>query len=373
MNPSTQRSDPPDRTGKHPPMRRQQRHKRLLTRAGKDPKSALRDRRCLRDPFLSDFFALCHGKALEEPGAALEYARVAVELAERTGESCRIHRAQGVRVHALIALRRYRDAADVLADYRLSALGCCPSCASDYHLRYADLRIEGFVPTDAGRALDISLDELGPDATPHQRAKRCFIRGILHHCQRSPGRALDDAGTVLRDLDLASPQGYFLDTLAFIACFLQLSLEKPHYQQALALLQEFRRRLRGASGFTAVRTRLVWVEGQVCARLRDWRRAHDCLGKAQRDLAGSAPDHHVLAVGLDRCLLNAGRLNDATRREILRALHYFKTVLDLEPVLKKRLEKVIEVVSSRPRQTLEALTRLRRSYIVPVPGIVVRH
>ncbi len=329
------------------------------------------DRRCLRAPFLADFFELCHGKVLEAPGDALEYARVAVELADRTGEPCRFHRAQGVRVHALVAVGRHRDAARVLEDYRLAALGCCPACASDYHLRRADLMIEGFVPTDAGRDLDHSLQELGPGATAHQRAKRCFIRGILHHCQRSPGRALDDAGTVLRDLDLEAPLGYFLDTLAFIACFLQRTDEQAHYQQALTMLQEFRRRLHGVDRFTAVRTRLAWVEGQVCARLRDWRRAHDCLGKVQRDLAGTDRDHHVLAVGLDRCQLYAGRPNDATRREILRTLKYYKTVLDLEPVLEKRLDKTLEVVSSRPPYTLQVLTSLRQSYIVPVPGIVV--
>ncbi len=159
------------------------------------------------------------------------------------------------------------------------------------------------MPRDAGRALDLSLAELGPGATADQRARRCFIRAILHHYQRSPGRALEDAGTVLRDLDLSSPLGYFLDTLAFIACFLQRTADPSHARQALADLQEFRRRLHGVSGFTAVRTRLAWVEGQVCARLHEWRRAHDCLG--------------------------------------------------------------------RPLKTQDTLARLRRSFIVPVPGIVV--
>ncbi len=359
---------------------RQQRHKRLLTRARKNPRSALRDRRCLREPFLGDFFRLCHGRILEAPPVrpssgrscdALDFARVAIELAEKTGDRCYIHRAHGIHVHALIDGRRCHQAAEVLEDYRLSALACCPSCASDWHLRHADVSLEGFIPGHAGPALDLSLDNLGPGATADQRARRCFLRAILHHFQRSPGGALDDAGVVLRDLDLTSPRAYFLDTLAFIAVFLQRSRDPGHDSRALALLDEFRQRLRGASGFTAVRTRLAWVEGEIRARRRDWRRAHDCLAKAQKDLARTAPPKHLLAAGLDRCQLYAQRPNDASRREVLRTLGYYKTALDLEPGLKKGLEKTIRVVSSTPRYMLEALTRLRLSFIVPVPGIVV--
>lgn len=351
---------------------RQQRHQRLLTRALENPRSALRDRRCRREPFLSDFFKLCHGQALERPAAALDFASVAIELAEASGDRCALHRAHGVRVHALIACQRQEDAAQVLDDYHLSALACCPSCASDWHLRSADLSLESSQLRKVVPSLDLSLDRLGPDATPDQRARRCFLRSILHHFRLDPGRALADAETVLRDLDLASPKGYFLDTLAFIACFLERSRRpEQHDPRALAILRDFRRRLRGKGGMTAVRVRLGWVEGQVHARLGDWRVAHERLAKAQKDLARDAPPKHVLAAGLDRCQLWAERPNDATRREILRTLNYYKAVLELEPALKSRLQQVIKAVSQKPQLTPVALARLRGSYIVPVPGIVV--
>ena len=341
-----------------------------------------RDRRCLRDPFLSDFFRLCHGKALEAPATyspseecpdALDFAQVAVELAEKAGDRCTIHRAQGILVHAHIAGCQHAAAAEVLADYRLSAITCCRSCAADWYLRQGDLRVEGHDAYGAGDALRCSLESLGHDAPLDQRAEICFVRGIQHHFQHRPGRALYDAGIALLHLDLTAPQSYFLDTLAFVACFLQFSQDPAHDSQALADLSDFRQRLKGLDGWTAVRTRLVWVEGQIYARVGDWRRAHERLGKAQKDLlAGAAPPRHLLAVGLDRCQLNAERLNDTTRREILRTLNYYKTVLELEPKLKNRLEEVIHAVSSKPRFTQEALLRLRRSFIVPVPGIVVR-
>ncbi len=186
MKPST--SSPETRPHRPAPGRRQtprqQRHKRLLTQARKNPRSVLRDRRCLREPFLGDFFALCHGQALEAPDTALDYARAAVALAEKTGDSCSLHRAHGIHVHALIARRRCHEAAEVLEDYRLPALACCPPCASDWHLRHADLEIESSVPRAAGPALDLSLEHLGPDATADQRARRCFLRAQIGRASR---------------------------------------------------------------------------------------------------------------------------------------------------------------------------------------------
>ena len=67
--------------------------------------------------------------------------------------------------------------------------------------------------------------------------------------------------------------------------------KERHFAQALADLADFRKRLRGV--FTAVRTRLVWVEGQVYARLRDWRRAHDRLGKAQKTWRRRLPPGYI--------------------------------------------------------------------------------
>ncbi len=63
--------------------RRRRRLDALLRRVEKKPTLVLSDRRCLKSSFCRRFFELCDGKCLEEPDSALEFARLAVELARR--------------------------------------------------------------------------------------------------------------------------------------------------------------------------------------------------------------------------------------------------------------------------------------------------
>ncbi|MEM7355716.1 MAG: hypothetical protein AAF657_33180, partial [Acidobacteriota bacterium] len=77
-----------------------QRWSRLLTNADKDPESILNDPRSLKPQFLAQFFDLCDGKALEAPWAAPDYAAVALQLAEKTGDIHLVNLAKGVAVHS---------------------------------------------------------------------------------------------------------------------------------------------------------------------------------------------------------------------------------------------------------------------------------
>ncbi|MCP3957080.1 MAG: hypothetical protein GY719_04445 [bacterium] len=349
--------------------RGEQRHKRLLTRAKKDPRTVLKDRRCLKPAFCRAFLDHCHDMALRDEERALELAPIAAELAAKTGDPHLVHFAEGVRVHTHIANEQHEKAREVLADYRLSALACCSSCAADWHLRQGDLLLEDREFECSGEAMERSLESLGVQSGDAY-GRLCVVRGVDYHFKGDRERALEDMATALLEIALSSPQGYFLDALALLLCFIQANHVLRHDERVREILDLFRARLLGVDGMTAVRVRLSWVEGQISARLGDLRRAHDDLARTRKHLLASGPRKHLLAVGLDHCQLWSWRSNEESRREILRMLGHYETVLDLEPALAERLHETIEVVRQRPRKTAGALARLRRSFIVPVPGIV---
>ena len=57
---------------------------------------------------------------------------------------------------------------------------------------------------------------------------------------------------------------------------------------------------------------------------------------------------------------------------ILKVMRKCAAELKLEPELRQRLDKFLEVVSDRPWMVRELLEELRRSFIVPVPGLLVK-
>lgn len=363
----TQPATSPAPSGRRP----LQRHKRLLTRAMQDPKTVLRDRRCLKPAFCRAFFDHCHDMALRDRERALELAPVAAELAQKTQDPHLVHLAEGVWVHTLIADQRRARAAEVLEDYRLSASTCCEACAADWHLRHGDLLVEDHRPRAGGEALERSIEKLGVESGDSY-ARVSYVRGVEHLYKGDRNGALAAARTTVQEIDLSSPKGYVLDTVALIACYLQRGGERRHDEQAREILDLLRQRLKGVEGFTGVRTWHGWVDGAVSARLGDWRRANDHLNQARKALVKTGPPNHALAAALDYCTLLSWRLHDGTRREILQILRYAKRVLDLEPAMAKGLHQIIQVISEQPRRTLLALKSLRGSFIVPVPGIVER-
>ncbi len=348
---------------------RRRRLEALLRQVEKKPSRVLTDRRCLKPRFCEAFLELADGKCLEQPSKALEWARFAVELARRIDDPHLCLKSFGVVVHALITVRRWQEAAEILEDIRIPALSCCDACADDWQRRQADLKVETFDPEGAQEAVAAALCHGGEDPDGDLSGRIRFIRGIAHFQGGHRGRALEDAGEALLELPLDTPRGYFMDTLAFIACFLQYGAERRHYETAREVLDRFRERLMDLEGWTEVRLRLAWVEGQVCGRLGERRKASDRFDRVFEAFLSGAPAKHALAVAIDRAQLLARRANDVDIRAILAMIKKCRR-LDLGREAKKRLKNLTRVVSQQPEKAAIALAALRSSFIVPVPGLL---
>lgn len=349
--------------------------KLLLNKAKKNPKAILRDRRCDRPDFFDAFLDVCDGKALEEPDQVLDYASAAVDLARGIDDPHLLNRARGVLVHAHISREEWRKAESALSDYDYEneATGCCcPTCQGDYHRRRADLLIETHKVGAAVDDLVRVLEELGDTLDEDMKARVRFLRGITHHYQGDPGRALDDAGKALLELALESPRGYFLDALAFIACFL-IGADASHNAKAMDYLERFTDRINGHRDRTwaAVRTRLAWVKGGVHARLGNERRARDQLAIARPAIKKSAPPKHYAAIVLDEMQLLARRPSD-THLESMRRLISL-CLLDIkldDKKLRRKLEKLEGILVSTPEKAPAAVAKTRAAFLTPVPGLV---
>ncbi len=346
-----------------------QRTKRLLTKAEKNPALVLEDKRCVKPHFCEAFFAICDDKALRDPPAALEFSSYAVELAAKTGDRHLMNRAASVRVHAHIANQQWDEAEKLLEGYQKHAVSCCAACTSELFRRRGDLMVEVRRPTEALDDLVRSVTELGDDASGDDLAKIRFVRGIGYHFHRDPERALDDAGQTLLDLALDAPRGYFLDTLAFIACFLQHTRERSHAEKADEWVSRFRERIKDVRDWTDVRLRLSWVEGAVYARLGDARSAAR-LSSVRQALFKSGPVRHALAAALDEGMLLARRLDERSLRSLRTLVSKCLRELDLDEDLQRRLRKVEDVLCRKPEKAFHALDVLRRRVVVPVPGLL---
>ncbi len=352
------------------PRRQLNRVERLLNQIKQKPARVLKDRRCHKPEFCQAFFDYCVDHALQNQGSGIALAGLALELAHKIGDPHLIHRAEGVRVHAYIATTKWDQAGEYLQDYRASALTCCQECASDWYIRQGDLLVENRDPQAASVAIAKSVDNLGcSSGDPYGRI--CYVRGLEHFYNGDPGRALLDVDTSLKEIDLTSPRGYFMDDLAFLSCFLQRTAERSLDEQALEIALVFKERIVGLKHWTDVRTRLSWVEGQLHVRLRHPRDADLRLGSTRKALTRLGPKHHALAAALDHCLHYTHRPCDDSRRRILTILGSCERQLKgLDPDLKKKLKYAKSAISRQPRSTAVALMWLRGSFTVPVAAIV---
>ncbi len=346
-----------------------QRFKRLLTRAEKEPSSVLEDPRCLKPHFCRAFFDLCDNKALEEPSRALEYARFAVLLGDRTGDPCLANLGRGVLVHAMIAGKDLRGAAETLDDYRALAIDCCQSCRNNFYYRKADVLMESRLDPLAHVELMRCAEELEPDGDPDSNARMLFLRGIVNSHIGKIEQALDDAFYVLRELSLDSPPGYILDTVAYIAWYL-LRSDGSHDQRALDELEALRERFKGRKGFGRVLTRIRWVEGGIYARRGDLRRAGERFDVVEKALLKTGPVRHALAVSLDKMQLLA-RTPCASNTKTMRTIvDRCIRVLDLDEKTKRRLRKIERKLVRRPENAPYFLAKMRASVVSSVPGLV---
>lgn len=347
-----------------------QRWSRLLTKAEKDPESVLGDPRCAKPAFVERFFDLCDGKSLEAPSTAPDYVEVAQRLARKVGDPHLLNLAQGVAVHALIANTAWQKAGEALASYRATALACCPRCGSDWLRRQADLLTESRDPVQAKAFLDASAEVLGPALDDDRQGRILFIRGIAHFYSGDRERALAAVDDALQLLDLSTPRGYFMDSLAFVGCFLQGSTELELYETAAELLNRFRDRLKGLKGWGEERDRLRWVSAQVECVLGHPRRARVALERARYNHFKHSPHRYALAIAIDEALIYCRRLPQAHRRPIQRILKSCLKNLKLEKELRQRLKSALQTISKNPQRIQEVLIGLRRSFIVPVPGLL---
>ena len=345
---------------------------RLLNKVDKDPDSALDDPRCLTPHFLERYFDLCDGKALEAPWVARDYAEVAFELAKKTGDRHLLNRAAGVYVHALIGSSQWQEARRSLDAYYQHALECCPACAADWLRRLGDLAVETSDPRAADTLLELSAGVLGTELDDDARGRILFLRGIAHHFQGNCGAAVEAAGDALALLSESTPRGYFLDSIAFLACFLEHDDDPGHDRAALEHLASFRRRIKGLRNWHEVRDRMRWVEGQLHARLDHPRRARARLEAARKGHVKRSPHHWALAVGIDEALIY-GRHK---RPELYdHAIHRIVTAcadsLKLDAELSGRLARLRELLKETPWQARLYLSQFRRSFKTPVPGLLV--
>ncbi|MEM7353982.1 MAG: hypothetical protein AAF657_24485, partial [Acidobacteriota bacterium] len=319
------------------------------------------------------FFDLCDGKALEAPWAAPDYAAVALQLAEKTGDIHLVNLAKGVAVHSVIGRTQWRTAAKLLAEYRQDAVDCCAVCAGDWLRRQGDLLTEAHDPVLAAGFLDLSAEILGKNLGDDMRGRILFVRSIAHFFARNPVQALRDADEALRSYALSTPRGYFMDTIALFGCFLKDRAERQHYQAALDSLTDFRQRIKGQSkGWHEVRDRLRWVIAQIDAWLGHSRRARVALERTRASHRKHSPHRYALAIALDETLVYCMHRNlpHVHVRSIQGILKSCKQNLKLEDDLKRKLRHAARQLGESPWHARQILVGLRRSFIVPVPSLL---
>ncbi|MCP3961198.1 MAG: hypothetical protein GY719_25405 [bacterium] len=209
--------------------------------------------------------------------------------------------------------------------------------------------------------LDVSAGLLGEDLDGDTRIRILFVRGIAHLYLGRRDQAR---------LSLTSSRGYFADAVALVACFLQGGDEERHDELALDILAGFRERLKGQKGFVEVRDRIRWVAGLAHGRLGHPRRARKGLDRAREAHARHSPHRYALAIACDEMPLLCRRHPEMFIRSIRQIMTWCKENLKLEPELRKRLLQAAQDLGKAPWHSHQIIASLRRSYTVPVPGLL---
>lgn len=377
-----------------PPPRRYQ---RLLNKAVKNPRSILNDGRTRKPRFCLPFFDLCDAMAYERPEQALEHAAAAVELGRRSGDLHLANRSLGVEVNALIARAQWEDAEEALRRQETPAAGCCESCLADYLHRRADLALEHRRTDDAL----LWLSEAGPGLAdgPGGAAlgRALTLQAMGRHFRGENGAAIEDVGSALLVLPVGGPQMFCREALGLMASFVKGG-DRRLDARALELVEAFKARLAGITGWQIVRTRLFWVEGVLHARLGDEKRADACLESAR---TGLRKELGIPLVGGSR-LLQARRaespetppeaptFTDRESREMIALiadvsqlacqrrespaipamLDTARRFLALDRDLRRTLDETYEAVETSRHGALEILVDLRAAVRVPVPDVL---
>lgn len=371
-SPQTAEDEPRD--AEPTPKSRQTRNEaRLLTRAEKEPKLILSDAR-FESPALSrGFLDICDNTSLTAPWDAVEYGTIALEHARRNGDPHLWNRSRGVFVHACMAGGLWHRAGQTLAELEDDAVECCSLCRGDWLRRKGDFLAELRDAKTALWYLDSSLEEIGDELDDDLRGRICFVRALTYHYQGLTGRALDDVEAVLLVMPLDAPRGYFLDTVAFLACYMPRE-DTTYDERALRILDRFENRLKGRRGWSEVWARIRWLKAVLYVRRggpADLKRALPRFDSAFKEVLTVDLPRESAALGIDSAQVRARRANEddiaAIERQLRRCV---RERPDLPEGLRNALEKVIRPVKRHPRDAFRVLWELRRSFVTPVPGLL---
>jgi hypothetical protein len=355
--------------------------RKFLGQLTEDPSAALRNRRRHTPAFCRRYFDLCEAGALEcdrsvleHPELVLDPSRIAILLAEKSGDRHLVNRSLGVLAHAHLAIEQQVEAFEVLESYRSQAMHCCSSCKADWWRRWGDYLVEIKDGSGAHETLSRclhaadNLDEAG---------RIGFVHGISYYFLGRQDAAIENEFRVLERLDLSSPRGYFLDALAMLAVFLR-GATPEHDRRVLHRLGLFRIRIQHVRDWGVVRVCLRWIEGQLLARLGDMGTAIERLDIVRRYLLEHGPVRQAVAVTLDLCLIYCRHAdgygeNYRTVKSMIRVCWRLlpEEATGEEAMLRAGLGRLLEVLEDNPEeQTFDALVDLRSSFMVPVRGIV---
>jgi hypothetical protein len=359
--------------GKSKPSRQQRLEDRLLRRVEKKPSLILGDGR-FEDPKLSQsYFDICDNKSLTAPWDALEYASIAVEHALRVDDPHLWNRSRGVFVHACMASDRWPQAGKMLAELEGDADLCCSLCRGDWLRRKGDFLAELRDAKAAQWYLDSSIEELGNDLDDDLRGRIVFVRALTFHYQGWTQRALDDVETVLLKMPLSSPRGYFLDTVAFLACYMPRE-EKLYDERALGILDRFEERLKGRRDWGEVYARVRWLKATLYVRRgrpEDLKLALPRFDSAWHDLLKVDLPREIAGLSVDIAQARARRADDSDLKAIEQLLKRCVSLRpDLREELRDGLRRVIRPMKRHPREALGILWEFRRSFVTPVPGLL---
>lgn len=324
-----------------------------------------------QDPaFCAGYFDRSEHAALVNSPLALGMAHTAVHMARKLGDPHLIHRGYGVLVHAHIARVDWFFAGKTLADYRKSALDCCPRCRADVLRREGDLLGEERKTAEAIAALDHSLEEGGRLLDDDERGRTFFLRAIPHHHRGNRDRALADAGEALRLIDLSSPRGIFNDTLACIAIYLRGG-DTRHDALALGHLDFFGDRISGRKNWPRARSLHCWIEAHVQARLGNLKLAVKRMDRAFSRILAHGIDREALAVTLDYGQLKTRPT--ALRNDNLALVHRaidrcLARRPDIPEIQRKRLKAMKKVLDRHPENAFRVFGEFRQSFVAPVPS-----
>jgi hypothetical protein len=347
--------------------------KRLLTMTAKKPKLVLSDERFENPELSQGYLDICDNKSLTAPWDALEYASIALEHGRRSGDPHLWNRSRGVFVHACMASDSWPRAGQVLAELEHDAIGCCSLCRGDWLRRKGDFLAELRDAKTAQWYLERSLEELGDKLDDDLRGRIVFVRALVFHYQGWTDRALDDVETVLLVMPLDSPRGYFLDTVAFLACYMPRE-ETLYDLRAVGILDRFEERLKGGRDWGEVLARVRWLKAILYVRLggrQNLKRAFCRFNSALGDLPTVDLPRELAGLSVDFAQVRARRADETDLKAIERLLdRCVRLRPDLREELREGLKKVISPMKRHPREAFRILWEFRRSFVTPVPGLL---